>query len=90
MPQQECSPNLTLLVSLVVLLTIICFVVLTTYLVMIIWNKVLVVKLKGSKIQKIDFWESLAIAVFVNIVIVANLPHTVIVPWNLFLYKYYI
>ena len=39
-----------------------------TLLIMVIWNNVLLKKIKGLDLQKIDFWDALAISVFFSIV----------------------
>ena len=38
-----------------------------TVLIMVIWNNVLIQKVKGAQLQKLDFWEALAIGVFCSI-----------------------
>ena len=70
--------NIALLVSLVSLLLLVGFVALTTYLVMLIWNKVLMVKLVGAELQALDFWEALAISVFVNLLLGGNIVAVVL------------
>jgi hypothetical protein len=41
--------------------------VLSIFLVQIIWNNVIVEKFPNARIQKLTFWDSLAIAVFVSL-----------------------
>ena len=38
-----------------------------TALIMVIWNKILVDKIKGLDLQQINFWDALAIGVFVSL-----------------------
>ena len=52
------------IVGLVILLALIA---LNTYLIMIIWNKVIITKFPTSNIQKLDFWDALALSVFVSL-----------------------
>ena len=54
-----------ILIGLVVLIAMIA---LYTFLIMIIWNNVLMQKVKGADLQKIDFIQALAIAVFFSLV----------------------
>ena len=37
----------------------------STALIMVIWNNVLIKKFPSSNIQKLDFWDALALSVFV-------------------------
>ena len=53
-------------ISLIVLLLI--SVVIYTLLIMVIWNNVLVPKVKGADLQKLDFWNALAIGIFFSLV----------------------
>ena len=55
----------SLFISIVILLTMIAI---NTILIMIIWNKVLIQKIKGANLQEINFWESLSIAVFFSLI----------------------
>ena len=55
----------SLLVGLVIVLAM---VVIYTLLVMVIWNNVLMKKVKGADLQKLNFWDALAIAVFFSLV----------------------
>ena len=65
--------NVALLVALVSLMLLVGYIALTTYLIMLIWNKVLVVKLTTAHLQNLDFWEALALAVFVNLLLGGNI-----------------
>ena len=38
-----------------------------TLLIMVIWNNVLVSKIKGANLQKLTFWDALAIGVFFSL-----------------------
>ena len=55
----------TLVITLVVLLAL---VVIYTLLIMIIWNTVLINKVKGADLQKLNFFEALAIGIFFSLV----------------------
>lgn len=35
---------------------------------MVIWNNILVEKIKGANLQKINFWESLGIGLFFSLI----------------------
>lgn len=39
-----------------------------TFLIMVIWNNILVQKVKGANLQKINFWESLGIGLFFSLI----------------------
>jgi hypothetical protein len=39
-----------------------------TVLIMVIWNNVLIKKIKGANLQKLTFWDALAIGVFFSLV----------------------
>jgi mannose/fructose/N-acetylgalactosamine-specific phosphotransferase system component IIC len=54
-----------LLITLAVLLVMVSV---YTFLIMLIWNKVLMKKVKGADLQKLDFWDALAIGVFFSLV----------------------
>jgi hypothetical protein len=41
--------------------------VLSIFLIEIIWNKVIIKKFPNANIQKLTFWDSLAVAVFVSL-----------------------
>ena len=71
--KKTCPQNITLLVALVSLALLGGFIALSTYLIMLIWNKVLVVKLTTAHLQNLDFWEALALAVFVNLLLGGNI-----------------
>jgi hypothetical protein len=55
------SSEATIIIGFVVLLAIIAI---NTILIMVIWNNVLVPKVKGAQFQKLGFWDALAIGVF--------------------------
>ena len=76
--KKTCPQNVSLLIALVSLTLIVGFVALSTYLIMLIWNKVLVVKLTTAKLQPLDFWEALALAVFVNLLLIGNVSPAVL------------
>lgn len=59
--------KLTFLNSLVGLIIFLSIVALYTYLIMIIWNNVIIKKFPDSNIQKLDFWEALALSVFFSL-----------------------
>ena len=69
--------NIALLVALVSLMLLVGYIALTTYLIMLIWNKVLTKKL-GGNLQNLDFWEALALAVFVNLLLGGNIAAVVV------------
>jgi hypothetical protein len=50
-----------------VVISMIIILILYTLLVMLIWNNILIKKFPNSNIQKLDFLESLALAVFFTI-----------------------
>lgn len=52
---------LEILVSFLVLLAIVAI---YNFIIMIIWNKVIIKKFPNADIQKLSFWDSLALAVF--------------------------
>jgi len=54
-----------LVVTLAVLLAL---VIIYTLLIMIIWNNVLINKVKGADLQKLNFFEALAIGIFFSLV----------------------
>lgn len=49
------------------LLVFLLAIALQTFLVMIIWNNVIIKKFPKSNIQELTFWDALAISVFVSI-----------------------
>jgi hypothetical protein len=53
------------LIKLIVLLSVIA---LSTLLIMVIWNKVIIKKFPLSDIQKLNFWEALALSVFFGLI----------------------
>lgn len=55
----------SLLIALVILLAMVAI---YTLLIMVIWNSVLMKKVKGADLQKLNFWDSLAIAVFFSMI----------------------
>ena len=57
--------NMRLFVSFVTLLVIIAI---YTLLIMTIWNKVLMNKIRGANLQKLDFWDALAVGVFFGLI----------------------
>ena len=61
------SQDLNILNVLVGLILFVAIVALYTYLIMLIWNKVIIIKFPNSNIQKLDFWEALALSVFVSL-----------------------
>jgi hypothetical protein len=54
-----------LVVTLAILLAL---VIIYTLLIMIIWNNVLINKVKGADLQKLNFFEALAIGIFFSLV----------------------
>jgi len=50
---------------LVGLIAVLSIMALNIFLIQIIWNEVIVKKFPNANIQKLNFWESLALAVFV-------------------------
>ena len=63
------SPSMmtTMPKSAVSLLILLAFAVLYVFLIQIIWNSVIVKKFPDSNIQKLSFWDSLALAVFFSL-----------------------
>lgn len=49
------------------LLVLLVMLVVSIFLIQIIWNHVIIQKFPNSKIQPLTFWDSLAIAVFVSL-----------------------
>jgi uncharacterized membrane protein len=47
---------------------------LETYLVMVIWNNIIVKKFPNANIQELSFWDGLGLMVFISIMF----PHTVV------------
>lgn len=54
-----------LITSLIIILSIVSI---YTILVMVIWNSVLIQKIKGFNLQKLNFWDALAISVFLSLI----------------------
>jgi hypothetical protein len=52
-----------------VILIGIAILALATFLIMTIWNKVIIKKFPLSAIQKLSFWDALALMVFVSILV---------------------
>jgi len=50
------------------------FVALQSYLVMVIWNSVIINKFPDAKIEELTFWDALLLMIFVDILF----PHTII------------
>ena len=55
-------------VTLSIILIILALVSVYTLLIMIIWNNVLINKVKGADLQKLNFFEALAIGIFFSLV----------------------
>lgn len=55
-------------VTLYIILIILALVSVYTLLIMIIWNNVLINKVKGAELQKLNFFEALAIGIFFSLV----------------------
>ena len=55
-------------VTLYIILIILALVSVYTLLIMIIWNNVLINKVKGADLQKLNFFEALAIGIFFSLV----------------------
>jgi hypothetical protein len=54
-----------LLISLIILIAIVSI---YTLLIMVIWNNVLMKKVKGADLQKLTFWDALAISIFFSMI----------------------
>ena len=54
-----------LLIALIILLAMVSI---YTLLIMVIWNSVLLKKVKGADLQKLDFFDALAIGVFFSMI----------------------
>ena len=63
----------SLLISLVVLLFLISI---YTIIIMVIWNGVLMQKIKGADLQKISFWDALAIGILFSMISGGTVVHT--------------
>lgn len=57
----------TILSLLLILLGFLITASIYTALIMVIWNNVLLEKIKGWNLQKINFWDALAIGVFFSL-----------------------
>lgn len=55
------------------LITVALLIVFYTFLVMTIWNNIIVVKFPASNIQKLSFTDSLGLALFVSLLGVKNI-----------------
>ena len=64
-PQLVQSPVLRVVISVVVFIGAVA---LYTYLIMIIWNKVIITKFPESNIQQLDFWDALSLSIFVSLI----------------------
>ena len=58
-------PGTSLLIALVILLAMVAI---YTLLIMVIWNSVLMKKVKGADLQKLNFLDALAIAIFFSMI----------------------
>ena len=61
---------------LILLLVLLAMVSIYTLLIMVIWNNVLMKKVKGADLQKITFWDALAIGVFFSVISGGTVIHT--------------
>lgn len=61
----ELSGTTKIVIGFIVLLALIAI---NTLLIMVIWNNVLVSKVRGAQLQKLTFWDALAIGVFFSMV----------------------
>jgi hypothetical protein len=59
------NPGLAFFVTSVALMALVAI---NTVLIMLIWNNILIKKVKGADFQKLNFWDALAIGVFLSIV----------------------
>jgi hypothetical protein len=55
-------------IFLLALVTLVAMIAIYTLLIMVIWNNVLIKKIKGLDLQKLNFWDALAIGVFFSLV----------------------
>jgi hypothetical protein len=53
--------------GLLYVIALLCIIALYTFLIMIIWNQVIIKKFPLSDIQKLSFWDALALSVFISI-----------------------
>jgi hypothetical protein len=54
--------------SIINLIILLCVIALNTLLIMVIWNSVLIKKIRGANLQKLSFWDSLAISIFFSLI----------------------
>jgi hypothetical protein len=50
------------------LIILLAMVTIYTLLIMVIWNNVLMKKVKGADLQKLTFWDALAIGIFFSMI----------------------
>jgi hypothetical protein len=67
------NKNKDFLITLIILLGVIS---LNTFLIMVIWNNVLINKIRGANLQKLGFWDSLAISLFFSLISGGNIVYT--------------
>ena len=53
---------------LILILSVLALIALQTYLIQVIWNKVIIKKFPDSNIQTLTFWDALAISVFCSLI----------------------
>ena len=54
-------------ISFPLIIFVLAVIALQTYLIQMIWNKVIIKKFPDSNIQNLTFWEALALSVFVSL-----------------------
>lgn len=54
-------------ISFPIIIFVLAVIALQTYLIQMIWNKVIIKKFPDSNIQNLTFWEALALSVFVSL-----------------------
>jgi hypothetical protein len=52
----------------ILMLGVLAIIALQTYLIQVIWNKVIIKKFPESNIQTLTFWDALAISVFFSLI----------------------
>lgn len=52
----------------ILMLGVLAIIALQTYLIQVIWNKVIIKKFPDSNIQTLSFWDALAISVFFSLI----------------------
>ena len=52
----------------ILMLGVLAIIALQTYLIQVIWNKVIIKKFPESNIQTLSFWDALAISVFFSLI----------------------